>query len=65
MLALQFALAGMNAHINNDLAHALVLTWQETGGELGRDSPERRDYEKVNGLPERVERDTKAPCPTT
>src|SRR3954466_8358265 len=61
VLALQFALAGMNAHINNDLAHALVLTWQEAGGEPGRDSPERRDYEKVNGLLERVERDIKGP----
>ena len=32
-LALQFAIAGMNAHINNDLAHALVLTWDELGFE--------------------------------
>ena len=31
ILALQFAIAGMNAHINNDLAHALVLTWHELG----------------------------------
>jgi Family of unknown function (DUF5995) len=61
VIALQFALAGMNAHINNDLAHALVLTWREAGGEPARDSPERRDYETVNGILERVERDIKAP----
>ena len=30
-LALQFAITGMNAHINNDLAHALVLTWKRAG----------------------------------
>src|SRR4051812_8662299 len=61
VLALQFAIAGMNAHINNDLAHALVLTWRETGGRPARDSPERRDYEKVNGILEQVERDIKGP----
>ena len=50
ILALQFAITGMNAHINNDLAHALVLTWREMGCGAGRDSPERRDYEKVNEI---------------
>jgi hypothetical protein len=60
-LALQFAITGMNAHINNDLAHALVLTWREMGIEPARDSPERRDYDKVNGILERVEKDIKVP----
>ena len=56
-LALQFAITGMNAHINNDLAHALVLTWQE----LGFDKAMRRDYDKVNGILEAVEKDIKVP----
>ena len=51
----------MNAHINNDLAHALVLTWEEMGGAPGGDSPERRDYEKVNAILERVESEIKVP----
>ena len=50
ILALQFAIAGMNAHINNDLAHALVLTWRELDLEPSRDTPEFRDYKKVNAI---------------
>jgi hypothetical protein len=61
ILALQFAIAGMNAHINNDLAHALVLTWHELDLGPTRDSPEFRDYEKVNGILEAVEADIKGP----
>ena len=61
ILALQFAVAGMNAHINNDLAHALVLTWRDLGVEPGRDTPEHRDYLKVNALLERVQGDVKRP----
>ncbi len=61
ILALQFAIAGMNAHINNDLAHALVLTWHELDLEPRRDSPEYRDYEKVNAILQRVEADIKGP----
>ena len=61
ILALQFAIAGMNAHINNDLAHALVLTWRELDLEPERDSPEFRDYLKVNAILEAVEADIKGP----
>ena len=61
ILALQFAIAGMNAHINNDLAHALVLTWSELDLEPERDSPEFRDYLKVNAILEAVEADIKGP----
>jgi hypothetical protein len=56
-LALQFAITGMNAHINNDLAHALVLTWQE----MGFDKAMRRDYDKINGILEQVETEIKGP----
>lgn len=61
VVALQFALAGMNAHINNDLAHALVLTWREFDLDPGHDTPEYRDYEKVNAILEGVEADLKGP----
>ncbi len=42
----QFAIAGMNAHINYDLPRALVLTAREFGGEL--DEARRTDYLAVN-----------------
>jgi hypothetical protein len=61
ILALQFAVAGMNAHINNDLAHALVLTWRDLDIKPGRKSPERRDYDEVNDILERVEERIKVP----
>ena len=57
-LPLQFAITGMNAHINNDLAHALVLTWNEMGT---GDAAQRRDYDKVNDILEAVEKDIKVP----
>ena len=47
---IQFALAGMNAHINRDLPVAIVTTWQELGLKLQDKSPEHDDYEKVNPL---------------
>jgi hypothetical protein len=57
--ALQFAVAGMNAHINNDLAHALVLTWHGLSLDPDGDTPEKRDYDRVNDILERVEGDLK------
>jgi hypothetical protein len=48
---LQFALAGMNAHINRDLPVALVTCWQELGVEAAAHS----DYLRVNDLLARVE----------
>ncbi|MGN6869006.1 MAG: DUF5995 family protein [Solirubrobacteraceae bacterium] len=45
---IQFALAGMNAHINHDLPLALVSTCQAQSLELSRDSPQYRDYLKIN-----------------
>jgi Family of unknown function (DUF5995) len=47
---IQFALAGMNAHINHDLPLAVVNTCQELGLTPGDDTPEHADYERVNTI---------------
>jgi hypothetical protein len=47
---IQFALAGMNAHINHDLALALLQTNEELHLTPSHDSPEHRDFEHVNDL---------------
>jgi hypothetical protein len=46
---LQFALAGVNAHVNYDLAFALVTTCEAMGSTLGADT-QRRDYQLINGI---------------
>lgn len=51
---IQFALAGMNAHINHDLALALLQTNAELHLNPGLLSPEHADYERVNDLLEAV-----------
>jgi hypothetical protein len=51
---IQFALAGMNAHINHDLALALLQTDTELNLIPGKTSPEHDDFEQVNGLLEAV-----------
>jgi hypothetical protein len=52
---LQFALAGMNAHINRDLPVALVTTCRELGLDLREGSPEHSDFERVDALLAQVE----------
>jgi hypothetical protein len=47
---IQFALAGMNAHINRDLPVALVRTFAALQREPDRQSQEFEDYERVNGV---------------
>jgi len=47
---IQFALCGMNAHINRDLPVALVESCTELGLELSRHGPEHSDYLAVNTL---------------
>jgi hypothetical protein len=47
---IQFALAGMNAHINHDLALALLAADADLGIVPALDSPEHADYESVNNL---------------
>ena len=51
---IQFALAGMNAHINHDLALALLQTDTELNLLPGKTSPEHDDFERVNGILEAV-----------
>jgi hypothetical protein len=53
--ALQFAFAGMNAHINRDLPVALVTTCEEMGLALARRTPESQDYDAVNPILASVE----------
>lgn len=48
--ALRFAVAGMNAHINFDLALSLVETAAERGIDLDVGTPQHRDYEHINRL---------------
>ena len=57
---IQFALAGMNAHINHDLAFALLDISNERGDMPDRGSPQHQDFERVNSLLERVENEVKA-----
>jgi hypothetical protein len=47
---IQFALAGMNAHINHDLALALIETDRQMNVVPNYGSPQHVDYEAVNGL---------------
>ncbi len=56
----QFALAGMNAHINHDLSIAVVATCEERHTEPTEDGPEHADYDSVNGMIARVEKKMKA-----
>ena len=52
---IQFALAGMAAHISHDLPIAIVTTCQELGLAPDDDSAVHRDYQRVDGLLAAVE----------
>ncbi|RKT55362.1 DUF5995 family protein [Saccharothrix australiensis] len=56
---LQFALAGMNAHINHDLALAVIATCQERGT-TPLTKPVHADYLRVNELLSRAEAEVRA-----
>lgn len=51
----QFALAGMNAHINRDLPVAVVQACRDRGITPVRGSPQYRDYQRINDILTRVE----------
>jgi hypothetical protein len=55
IMRIQFALAGMNAHINHDLPIALVQVNGKKGVQPDRRSAEYRDFEYVNNILEAVE----------
>ena len=52
---LQFALAGMNAHINRDLPEGIVVTYRLTDGAPQHGSVRHDDFERVNDLLAQVE----------
>ena len=56
---LQFALAGMNAHINRDLPVALVTTCRELALDLSESTPEHADFVRINTLLAQVEQKIK------
>ena len=57
---IQFALAGMNAHINADLPLALVATCRARRVTPSRRSPQHDDYRRVDAILDGVEEATKA-----
>lgn len=56
---LQFALAGMNAHINRDLPEGIVQAFLAKGGDVITDSVRESDFNKVNDILEQVEQEVK------
>ena len=56
---IQFALAGMNAHINRDLPVALVQLCEMTGIGPNRGDAHHADYERINDILETVETQVK------
>src|SRR5205085_2938439 len=59
LLSLQFALAGMNAHINRDLPAGIVSTYLASGGAPADTGDRRADFLKVNDLLQAVEAEIK------
>jgi hypothetical protein len=52
---LQYALAGMNAHINRDLPAGIVAVYQQLGGAPTARGNRFDDFQQVNGILESVE----------
>ena len=52
---IQFAIVGMNAHINHDLPIAVVQTCAELGVAPDDDGPQHADYQRVDGILAAVE----------
>ena len=56
---IQFALAGMNAHINRDLPDGVVQSFVALGGDPLTDTNRQQDFNRVNDILERVEDEIK------
>lgn len=56
---LQFALAGMNAHINRDLPQGIVSVFEQLGGVPRPSDARHDDFRRVNDILEAVEADIK------
>src|SRR2546421_2352915 len=50
VLGMQFALAGLNAHVNNDLAVALFERCQTDSVTPKSECPQHRDFSKINPI---------------
>ena len=60
ILSIQFALAGMNAHINRDLPAGIVATYVATDGAPAQSGTRYDDFNTVNELLEAVEAEIKS-----
>jgi hypothetical protein len=60
LLPLQFALSGMDAHINRDLPAGIVAVFEELGDSPLDCGARRDDFERVNTILETVEAEAKA-----
>jgi hypothetical protein len=60
VVPIQFALAGMNAHINRDLPVALADTWRRLGIPPRLGGPQHKDFLRVNVLLAETEARVKA-----
>jgi hypothetical protein len=56
---IQFAVAGMNAHINRDLPDGIVQSFVAVGGDPITDDLREKDFDSVNDILERVEEEVK------
>jgi Family of unknown function (DUF5995) len=56
---IQFALAGMTAHINRDLPDGIVQSFLVVGGDPITDERREKDFDSVNEILERVEEEVK------
>ena len=57
---IQFALAGINAHINRDLPDGIVQSFAALGGDPITDRVRKQDFDRVNDLLEQVEQEVKS-----